>query len=147
MEILADLPDQTINGSTVPPDILCTSQRPDLVFIDRSAKKIVLLELTCSFETNADSANLKKRIRYRDLKTDIEAKGYAVTLLPFEIGSRGHINQRNHSAITQTFRETKFKVKTKQIFQDMSKIALLCSFVIFHATAQPTWQDPPFLTP
>ncbi len=86
-EILADLPDHSVNGSTVPPDILCTSQRPDLVLLDRQTKKIVLLELTCSFETNADSANLKKMIRYRDLKTDIESKGYEVTLLPFEIGS------------------------------------------------------------
>lgn len=147
IEILADIPGHTLNGSTVPPDILCTSQRPDLVLVDRTSKSIVLLELTCSFETNADSANVRKKIRYRDLKTDIEASGYKVTLLPFEVGSRGHINKRNTMAISQILRVSQFKIKTKQLYQDMSKIALLCSFAIFHATAQPTWQEPPYLTP
>ena len=46
LEVFADLPDHTINGATIPPDIICTEQRPDLVLLDRSNKKIEVLELT-----------------------------------------------------------------------------------------------------
>ena len=146
-EILADLPGLTLNGSTVPPDILCTGQRPDVVIVERESKRIALMELTCSFETNADAANARKTLSYRDMKSDLEGKGFKVFLLPFEIGSRGFINKRNKSALTHILKEFGFRLNTRQIFTDMAKIALLCSFTIFQAQAQPSWQDPPFLRP
>ena len=114
----SDLDQFSLNGGTIPPDILCTLQRPDLTLIDRSKKKITILELTCSFERNINSANIRKLGKYQDLKKDIEKNGYSVTLLPFEIGSK-----------------------------NMSKISLLGSFTVFHAQAQPTWQNPPYLSP
>ena len=45
LEILADLPGLWLNGGTVPPDILVTNFRPDLVIINRKDKKIELMEL------------------------------------------------------------------------------------------------------
>ena len=147
LEIWADIPGLTLNGSTVPPDILCTAQRPDVVIVDRESKRIALLELTCSFESNAEAANSRKTLSYKDMKTDLEESGYKVFLIPFEIGSRGFINKRNRTAITQILKEFSLKVNTKQLYINMSKIALLCSFTIFQAQAQPTWQDPPFLKP
>ena len=111
IEILADLPGLTMNGSTVPPDILCTGQRPDVVFVERDSKKIALLELTCCFESNEESANSRKTTTYRDLKSDLEEKGFQVSLVPFEVGSRGNINNRNKSAITQILKDFGFKVK------------------------------------
>ena len=39
-----------MNGGTIPPDVLTTAERPDLVFIDRRKKSIDLYELKCSFE-------------------------------------------------------------------------------------------------
>ena len=39
IEILADLPGLTMNGSTVPPDILCTGQRPDVVYCGKRFKE------------------------------------------------------------------------------------------------------------
>ena len=60
IQILADLPGFWLNGGTIPPDILVTSLRPDLVLIDRTHKKIELLELTCSFEKNIEEAYLRK---------------------------------------------------------------------------------------
>ena len=54
--IYADLPGMNMNGGTIPPDVLTTAERPDLVFIDRSKKSIDLYELACSFEKNIDSA-------------------------------------------------------------------------------------------
>ena len=70
LTIIADLPNFSMNGSTIPPDILTTDSRPDLVLLDRHNKIITLLELTCSFETNADSANIRKKTKYQALLED-----------------------------------------------------------------------------
>ena len=72
VEIFADLPDLNINGFTIPPDILQTQQRPDLVTVNRLEKIICLIELVICFETNFDAACARKRERYMQLKNDIE---------------------------------------------------------------------------
>ena len=60
IEVYADLPGLDLNGSTIPPDILVTLSRPDLVIINRSLKTVYLLELTCSFERNIVAAHQRK---------------------------------------------------------------------------------------
>ena len=52
--IYIDIPGHKINSGTIPPDVLITESRPDIVFIDRKSKLIYLWELTCSFEKNID---------------------------------------------------------------------------------------------
>ena len=94
LKLFADIPDYKINGGTLPADVLCILERPDIVFLDRKLKKIILLELTCSFESNIESAHIAKRKKYQDLKTDLEAQKYSVTLLPFEIRSRGYVTKK-----------------------------------------------------
>ena len=49
--IYADIPGFTLNGGTIPPGVLLTSKRPDLVFLDRRKKSIDIFEITCSLET------------------------------------------------------------------------------------------------
>ena len=70
-----DIQGHKINRGTIPADIITTLQRPDIVIINRSKKKIVLFELTVSFEKNADSANLRKSTKYIDLTSDIRSNG------------------------------------------------------------------------
>ena len=50
LTIYTDIPGHSINGGTIPADILTTLQRPDIVIINRSEKRITLFELTVSFE-------------------------------------------------------------------------------------------------
>ena len=64
MVIFADLPNLTMNGGTVPPDILVTSKRPDMVLINYKQQLISLLELTVPFSTNILSAESRKNISY-----------------------------------------------------------------------------------
>ena len=68
--IYADIRGKSINGGTIPADIITTDQRPDIVLINRSEKKIASLERTVSFEKNIASANLRKSTRYFDLTKD-----------------------------------------------------------------------------
>ena len=77
-------------GGTIPADVPCTLERPDIALLDRQLRKIYLLELTCSFKNN-----ISNRRKYQDLKKDLEAQKYSVTLLPFGIGSRGYVTKRN----------------------------------------------------
>ena len=77
--------------------------------------------------------------------TDIEEAGWNVNLIPFEVGSRGQITTRNKKSIIESCKRNSLKMKHTQIMKEMSKISLLCSFAIFQARGQPSWQDPPLL--
>ena len=94
-----------MNGSTIPPDILVTLSRPDLVIINRSLKTVYLLELTCSFERNIVAAHQRKSTKYISLKSDIESEGFTCTLIPFEIGSRGHVTRALLALLQQKFKK------------------------------------------
>ena len=145
--IYRDIPGHTINGGTIPADILTTLQRPDIVIINRTEKKITLFELTVSFEKNEDAAHARKTLSYLDLISDLKERGWSAENIPFEIGSRGHINSRNKVSISGVMKKNKIKIQKKSQFQNISKISLLCSFAIFQAHCQPVWQSPPFLHP
>ena len=145
--IYTDIPGHMFNSGTIPPDILTTSSRPDIVILDRKAKKIELLELTCSFEKNGEKANILKGRKYFDLKRDLETAGWTTQLIPFVVGSRGLVTKHNKQSIYNSSKRNHIKLKHTQIIKDISKIALLCSFSIFQAHCQPTWQDPPLLHP
>ena len=147
IKIFTDIPGHSIYGGTLPPDIIVTGQRPDIVIINREEKKIVLFELTVSFEKNTEAANLRKTRRYMDLTNDLIEKGWEAENIPFEIGSRGHINSRNKTSILNIMKKYNIKIQKKTFIQDISKISLLCSFSIFQAHCQPSWQSPPFLHP
>ena len=147
IEVYADIPGLDLNGSTIPPDILVTLSRPDLVIINRSLKSVYLLELTCSFERNILAAHQRKSTKYVPLKSDIESEGYTCTLIPFEIGSRGHVTKINRSNILNTFMQHNINTNVRRCIKELSKISLLCSFSIFHAYQQPSWKSPPFLSP
>ena len=129
-------------GGTIPPDILVTNLRPDLVLLNRDEKKICLLELTCSFERNAEAANLRKTLKYTTLKSDLEERGFQC----FLVGSRGQIRKASKSHIFNIFLTMNITASPYQCVKNMSKLSLLSSYTIFHAYTQPSWRDPPFLT-
>ena len=60
IEIFADICGLSFNGGTIPPDVVSTQLKPDLVLLNRQEKKIFVMELTCSFERNITAANLRK---------------------------------------------------------------------------------------
>ena len=143
----ADIPGHKFNNGTIPPDVILTSDRPDLVIIDRKKKSIDLLELTCSFEKNIKSAHIKKDLKYQEIKFGLQRAGWQVNLIPFEIGSRGLVTKSNKINIINTFKRHHIKVKHKKLIAELAKISLLCSYVIYQARGEPTWQEPPFLKP
>ena len=85
MSVYADLEGCKINGGTVPGDLVATGQVPDIVLLDRSQKKIVLLELTCPFDSSASSfksAFDRKTERYVRLALDLVFGNTLMSSLP-----------------------------------------------------------------
>ena len=76
---------QTQGGGTIPPEVMITSLKPDLVIIDKKTKNIEIFELTVPGESRIANAYNLKLEKYQHFATDINT--YKVTVQPFEIGS------------------------------------------------------------
>ena len=68
-----------------------------------------------SFEKNEDAANLRKSRRYVDLTSDLLQKGWQAENIPFEIGSRGHINSRNQTSTLNFIKKHNISIKKKNL--------------------------------
>ena len=81
--------------TTVPPNILTTSLRPDIVIITEESKHILILELTVPTNTIDGLENARRRKQnkqeYGSLINDIVSAGhYSVTYDTIEVGTLGH---------------------------------------------------------
>ena len=67
-------------SSTVSPDLAPTGQVPDIAIVDKSTTphKIVLLELTCPWDSSASfrKAEPRKTDRYNRLTLDLQTAGF-----------------------------------------------------------------------
>ena len=148
-EVYADLEGWRVNGGTIPADILVSGgkgSKPDIVLVDRSTKKVLLLELTCSLPQSTISAHEKKHTTYTQLSIALEEKGFTVGLLPFEVCSNGHITNKNKQDMSKTLFPFNVRLKTK-LFTELAQISMLCSMSIFYAYQTTEWTSPPLLSP
>ena len=145
INIYADLPYQNFGNSTVPTDIVITAQKPDLVIVNKSIKKVTILELSVPFETNIEKTHQIKVDRYANLISDIQNQNFDTQYYPIEIGSRGYISNENEARLKYFFK-TNAKVNFNKLKQDICKIALISSLIIVHAKYEPSWtRHPPML--
>ena len=150
VQVYADLEGHKVNGLTIPPHIMVTSSRCDLVIIDNSTTPatVYLFELTICFERqdNIDRANARKRERYSSLSADIQEAGYSCINIPFEVGSRGHLTLANKSRLSIMHKICKPKTTFAPFWKNISKTSLLCSYTIYLSRNDP-WTDVPLLSP
>ena len=86
--------------------------------------------------------------KYSGMQGDLEDKGWKVFLVPYEVSSRGQILKSTKSSIITTLKQFKIKIKAEQsMFKQLSKIALMSTFSIFHAYQTKEWVSPPLLKP
>ena len=84
----------------------------------------------------------------KPMQSDLEDKGWKVFLVPYKVSSRGQILKSTKSSIIYTLKQFKIKIKAEQLlFKQLSKIALLSTFSIFHAYQTKEWVSPPLLKP
>ena len=133
------------DNSTVPPMFVVTSQRPDIVIIEKDTNKINIFELTCPFEMNIDSAHNLKTDKYGPLKDDIMENSYKVDFEAFEVGSRGFITPDNKKRLKKIHHFCKKGIKFKVFYDNISALAVSCSYFIFLSRNDMAWSNPPLL--
>jgi hypothetical protein len=119
------------------------AQRPDLLIIDRSVHgrhRIALVELTCSWDTDAKRAEECKTERYADLKEELSNQGWDCSLYLIKVGAQGHIVKSVKDRLWSLFRvwvPAGHRSGIGQIMKNFSRISLVCSFAIFQARSDP----------
>ena len=135
--IRADLDPTT--GTTIPLECAVTNLRPDITVQNKESKELCIIELSVPFEPYLDNAHTRKSDKYAPLVNDITDNGYTVSFYAIEIGSRGFINARNKSSLKSIHKTFKIQDSFKQFLNKVSKLAIISSFVIYHAKSEPTW--------
>ena len=135
----SDLEGQTIEGGTIPPDVLVTAEKPDIVILHRLIKHLVVIELTCPWEENLEDARQRKSNKYAPLIADIEQKGFSVEYFPLEVGARGIINKANKETIKDISLYT--TINTKNLIKALSKEAVTASYYIFLSRNERDWTN------
>ena len=150
--IIANLPDQNTSGpSTVPCNILPTSQKPDMVLIRRNSKTIILVELTVCFESGIVKAEERKTDMYASLLHDLSDVDFNAQLFTLEIGSRGLIDSNNTNKLKDLLKLIDPKLKylnkvVKSLRSKLSKISVLCSYALFYSKYNQMWRESPLLS-
>ena len=81
--------------SAVPPDLLPTSDWPNVVFV-RKDMETIITELTVPFNSLncINSAHNFKTLKRQILLSDLEARGYITHFVAVEVGALGHYFSR-----------------------------------------------------
>ena len=129
--------------STIPPNILSTAMRPDIVIIDLS-KNVWMLELTVPTNTptglNQAQTRKQNKPEYSNLATDLESLGWKVNYNEVEIGSLGHFTQDTVEAVTDTLPYKHINDAISIVVRGATT-AIGCSHQIFLAHKQIKWDS------
>ena len=75
----------------IPPDIVATNLRPDLLLISRQQKCLIMVELTVPWETRIEENHERKRLKYNELCNEGIDNGWNCICYPVEVGCRGFV--------------------------------------------------------
>ena len=131
---------QTSAGGTIPPNLVVTTLKPDIVIIDKSSKTATIFELTIPAEHRIKIAHELKFQKYQHFMSDI--KSHTVKVTPFEIGSHtGYISTENKRSIHSLHKFCENNITLKKFIQNLSAITVLSSYYIFNARNQENWES------
>ena len=134
----------------MPPDLVATGQVPDIVLVDKTNRKIMLLELTCPFDRSARSfkaAEDREIDRYERLTLDLKVLGYTALNTPLEIGSRGVITARHHMVLAIVASMCGIRDLKKNLRRTLGKLSLLASHRVYLARDSSEWTSGNFIHP
>ena len=140
--IIADVTDFKLpDGGTIPPEVIVTNKRPDIVLIDEKTGDCELFELTSCADSmeNIKNAQSRKSVRYAPLVGDIKSTGVEAKVTPFEVCALGNIPAHAR----QTIRYLVGKKAARETFKSLAKIAVSASYYIFNRRRDKEWHAPP----
>ena len=142
--LYSDMPGYTApHGGTIPPNILVTAFKPDIVIVSQTSQEVVVLELTCPWDSNIARSHNYKSEKYAPLIADL-SQTRVVSFFAIEVSARGQISKDNRSRLTSFLLKccSGPRSLTKSLLNISSKSALLSSYSLFCARMEPTWEDP-----
>ena len=130
---------QTAAGGTIPPEILVTTLKPDVVIIDRKSKKVDIFELTVPGEQRIEISHNLKTEKYSHFVSDITR--YQPSLTAFEVGAQtGYLTRENKKAIGTLHKYCQKNIKLKNFTNNISAITVLSSYYIFNCRNSSEWE-------
>jgi hypothetical protein len=130
-----------------PVEIYATDQRPDILILSRSLKKVLLIELTCPAEEGILTAQARKRERYEHLVSAINddpRNPWSATLFTVESGARGFVGK----SISRLLRLLGLPARqVRKECRSISDITAKCTFEIFLAKDSMYWDKRRALVP
>ena len=128
---------------TVPPNILVTALKPDIVIVSETSEEVLVFELTCPWDTNIVRSHSFKSEKYAPLIADL-SRTRVVSFFSIEISARGQISKDNRSRLKSFLFKCCSEPKSfsKPLLTIASKAALLSSYSLFCARKEPTWEGP-----
>ena len=138
---------KTSAGGTIPPNLMVTTERPDIVIVDDKNKTMSIFELTVPSEQRIETANTLKMNSYTHFTSDI--RSHTVSVIPFELGSNtGHISKENKKRLRSLHNFCRKDIKLKKFLDNLSALTILSSYHIFICRNQKEWIKPDyFLAP
>ena len=133
-------------GGSIPPNVLPTNLRPDIVIVNEASGEVVIFELTCPWDSNISRSHDFKEEKYAPLVADLSQR-YRTYLFSVEVSVRGQVTADNKKRLKAFIYRVSNepKVVFKSVVTTISKVALMSSFSIFMARSEPSWSDPPLL--
>ena len=116
-----------------------TTLKPDIVIIDKQAKKAKIFELTVPAEHRLKTSHDLKYQKYCHFQVN---SNYSVEIIPFEIGSNTvYISSDNKTYLHSLHKFCNKSIKLKKFYQNISAIAVLSSYYIFNCRSYEMWED------
>ena len=128
-----------------PQNLIVTSDRPDIVIIDDTKKKVDIFELTVPIENNMELRHEEKTRKYSYFERDIDTYQTKVTL--FEIGSRGYISNDNEQRLKKIHRFCRKNITFKCFKRNICKLVVRSPYYIFISRKEFEWSTPPYMKP
>lgn len=69
-----------------PQEIITTTLQPDLVLWSASLRHVYIIKLTVTWESSVEEAYERKKLRYVELTSDAQQRGWMVKIQPVEVG-------------------------------------------------------------
>ena len=144
--IFADLPNLRADESppaTVPPQLLCTSARPDIVICKDNVVQIIELTV-CSNNARAMlEAKRRKESKelYQALLNDLLRRDIKASYLTIEVGALGHHPPGLPHRLASLFGMNSQHRQFRMILEEAAKISISSSQIIFWARGCQNWES------
>ena len=110
-------------------DVMCNiPNTPDVVFLNRERREVLLLEIGCVFDLYMEMAFNDKILKYQPILEILRDLGYQCKLIVFIFGSLGHVHNRVFSGLRLAGLSSR---KSKQLAKFCSISAVIGSLAVW----------------